>query len=76
MPCIFLYSLHSALELLNNINEWHRVAGKEVISRDVEVGVLWVLIKDIIVDKSLATILSGIDHIIKEFLAYGRLIPI
>lgn len=72
MPCIFLYSLHSALELLNNINEWHRVAGKEVISRDVEVGVLWILIKDIIVDKSLATILSGIDHIIKEFLSYGR----
>ena len=70
MPCIFLYSLHSALELLNNINEWHTVAGKELIGRDVEVGVLWILIKDIIVDKSLATILSGINHIIKEFLSH------
>lgn len=37
------------------------------MGRDAEVGVLWILIKDII-KKSLNMILSGIDHIIMDFL--------
>ena len=44
------------------------VVGKEAMGRDAEVGVLWILIKDIIVKKSLNMILSGIDHIIMDFL--------
>lgn len=42
--------------------------GKEAMGRDAEVGALWMLIKDIIVKKSLGVILSGIDLIIRDFL--------
>lgn len=40
------------------------------MGRDVKVGTLWILIKDIIVNKSLDMILSGIDHIIRKFLSH------
>lgn len=57
-------------KLLNNFNEWCMIVQKEVMGRDVEVGTLWVSIKDIIINKSLGVILSGIGHIIREFLSH------